>query len=96
MTARDRRATLGRMNKRCMLPSFVVSLVLLAITPALRAQTAQGIEKAETVAHELKLTPQQEAKVISNPQARGSQNSADKKQSFNVRNAEDERAAGDP
>src|SRR6185295_4801155 len=32
----------------------------------------------------------------SNPQARGSQNSADKKQSFNVRNAEDERAAGDP
>jgi tRNA uridine 5-carbamoylmethylation protein Kti12 len=64
LTARGRRATLGRMNKRCMLPSFVVSLVLLAITPALRAQTAQGIEKAETVAHELKLTPQQEAKVL--------------------------------
>jgi len=64
LTARNRGATLGRMNTRCILPSFVVSLVLLAITPALRAQTAQGIEKAETVAHELKLTPQQEAKVL--------------------------------
>src|SRR6476620_5521549 len=52
------------MSKRCILPSFVASLVVLAITPALRAQTAQGIEKAETVAHELKLTPQQEAKVL--------------------------------
>ena len=47
-----------------MLLSFVVSLFLLAITPGLRAQTAQGIEKAETVAQELKLTPQQEAKVL--------------------------------
>ena len=64
LTARYRGATLGRMNKHCMLPSFVASLVVLAITPGLRAQTAQGLEKAETVAHELKLTPQQEAKVI--------------------------------
>ena len=52
------------MNKLCILPSFMVSLALLAIAPALRAQTAQGIEKAENVAQELKLTPQQEAKVL--------------------------------
>ena len=64
LTARHRRATLGRMNKRRILPSFVVSLILLAITPALRAQTAEGLEKAEALAHELKLTPQQEAKVV--------------------------------
>jgi len=64
LTPRNRRTTLGPMNKLCILPSFMVSLALLAIAPALRAQTAQGIEKAENVAQELKLTPQQEAKVL--------------------------------
>jgi len=52
------------MNKLCILPTFVISLLLLALTPGLRAQTAQGIENAEKVAQELKLTPQQEAKVL--------------------------------
>jgi Spy/CpxP family protein refolding chaperone len=64
LTARNRRTTLSRMNKLCILPTFVISLLLLALTPGLRAQTAQGIENAEKVAQELKLTPQQEAKVL--------------------------------
>ena len=64
LTARNGPTTLSRMNKLCILPTFVISLLLLALTPGLRAQTAQGIENAEKVAQELKLTPQQEAKVL--------------------------------
>jgi len=64
LTVRNGPTTLSRMNKLCILPTFVISLLLLALTPGLRAQTAQGIENAEKVAQELKLTPQQEAKVL--------------------------------
>ena len=64
LTATNGPTTLSRMNKLCILPTFVISLLLLALTPGLRAQTAQGMENAEKVAQELKLTPQQEAKVL--------------------------------
>jgi Spy/CpxP family protein refolding chaperone len=52
------------MIKTFTLPVFAVCLILLTIAPAVPGQTAEKLDKAEAVAKELNLTPQQEAKVL--------------------------------
>jgi Spy/CpxP family protein refolding chaperone len=52
------------MSKTFTLPVFAVCLILLTIAPAVPGQTAEKLDKAEAVAKELNLTPQQEAKVL--------------------------------
>jgi Spy/CpxP family protein refolding chaperone len=45
-------------------PLSLFAICLGLFTPLLPAQTAEGLEKAEAVAHQLNLTPQQEAQVL--------------------------------
>ena len=52
------------MSKIFTLPVAAVCLILLTIAPALPGQTAEKLDKAEAVAKQLNLTPQQEAKVL--------------------------------
>jgi protein CpxP len=52
------------MSKILTIPAFAVGLVLITTAPSLPAQTADKLAKAEAVAKELKLTPEQEAKVL--------------------------------
>ena len=52
------------MNKILILPVVASSIILLTLAAAVPGQTAQGLEKAQAIAQKLKLTPQQEARVI--------------------------------
>ena len=52
------------MTKIFTLPRLAVCLVLIATASNVPAQSAEKLAKAEAIAQELKLTPEQEAKVL--------------------------------
>ena|SRR5438067_745791 len=52
------------MSKILTRPLVAVSLLLLAIASSASGQSAEKLAKAEAVAHQLQLTPEQEAKVL--------------------------------